>query len=375
MSKLLFCLPRFHTNLIPWVRVLQQAGHEVDIHVLRYGGSEDHRLVAPSLIAPSEWTQHARSCLKARADADYYAAPEWREYWALLKRSNPDVVIVRGVSRWFCRMAALEARLQGRHVVVYDQEDPDPPRFSSTWIRRFATRQAGFGCVTARMAQPGNSTRSAAFAETLPFGSVRNSERMEKEARERIVRPTGTIRILMVGKYRRRKGHMELLTALQRLADTYSFQVTFCGEEVTDGDRLFRQRLQDLANQSGLGERLRFRHGLSMDQMMGLYSEHHLFVLPSTNEPAAVSPMEAAWNGCAVLVDQDSGTRFYLPDDARFACDAKDPDSIVRSLEPFLADPLTLRRGRLACLQRIVQVAGDGAVMEAFNRAVLPTRL
>ena len=169
MSKVLFCLPRFHTNAAPWVRLLQEAGHDVAVHVQRTGPSEDHRRVIPQIIPPAGWAVIAARILPRKADPDHRAAPPLRAYWRRMHADAPDVVVVRGLSRWFCVVAAVIALLQGRRVVVYDQDDPEPRQFSGTWARRVLSKALGMGCITARLAPDG--VRSAAFAPSLPFGA------------------------------------------------------------------------------------------------------------------------------------------------------------------------------------------------------------
>ena len=116
-----------------------------------------------------------------------------------------------------------------------------------------------------------------------------------------------------------------MLEACALLAPTHDFAITFCGEEASDADRAMRGRLQERAEQLGLSARVQFIANLSPDAMAALYREADIFVLPALDEPAAVSPIEAVWNGCVALLDRTSGTRHYLPPGDAFVFDGADP--------------------------------------------------
>lgn len=356
--------------MIPWVRLLRDQGREAFLHVQRKGGSEDYSLLEPELVEPSRWSTSFGRRLKHRADPDFYSAPPLREYAATMARIDPDVVVVRGLSRWFCRTAALIAKIQGRRVVVYDQEDPLPPPRSSTRLRRTVSRAAGFTCVTARVPDPHSLQRGPGFARTLPFGAPTNSAAMVRAAKQRIMTAEGPPRILMVAKYRSRKGHKRLIEALAPFASTYDFSLTFCGEEVTEADRELRREIETAVNDADLSARVAFRSGLRQSEMAQLYSQHDIFVLPSTNEPAAVSPLEAAWHGCVPLVDRRSGTRHYLPPSEDFEFDAAKPADIAAAIAPLLGDSAAMQTARLSATTHIARIAGDAEVKLALEQLV-----
>ena len=372
MASFLICLPRYHTNAVPWVRVLRGAGHSVAIHVQRFGATEDHSLAVPVKVPGARWAHRLGQIMPRREDADFYAAPPFVRYWRMLKRENPDVVIVRGVSRWFCRMAAVIALLQRRQLVIYDQEEPLPEPWSGTWLRRAGFRLIGVPHFTARLPrQPAEG--GAGLARSIPFGAMEESAAMERAARDLIRRPLGRPRILMVAKYRRRKGHLEFIAALRELAEGADFTVTFCGEQSGAMDDDFVEKLEMKLEESGLADRASFRNNLARGEMQQLYREHDIFVLPSKDEPAAVSPIEAVWNGCAALMDEHSGTRHYLPAGGEFSFSSADPSDIARALRPLVLDPAALQRAREACLDHIVQVASDSIVLDRLTE-FLPKR-
>lgn len=379
MARVLLCLPRFHTNAAPWVRLLQGAGHRVCVHVQRIGPVEDHALAVPQLIPPAGWAlafdQLLRAMRGGRADPQFRHAPPLRAYWHRMRAEAPDVVLVRGITRWFSLTAALMALIQGRRVVVYDQDAPAPAFLRGTWWRRALCCILGMERVTARAClacdQGDFAQGGFAQARTLPFAAARCSDALMAQARRRIAQDAGIGRILMVGKYRERKGHAALIDALAELAARRHFTLTICAEEVSSADRAFRADLENRVRFCGIGGRVRFVANVARADMAQLYAGHALFVLPSLAEPAAVSPIEAVWHGALALMDRHAGTRQYLPPEDDFCFDASAPLDIARTLDPLLASPDLLRERRGRCLDHLAALGSDAAVRAVLERHVL----
>ena len=360
MAKFVFCVPRYHTNFVPWVRILTSAGHEVAVHAITRGVTENYSLLRPTVLKESRLSAFLKRFRKDHGVNDHYAFPAFWDYWALMVRENPDVVIIRGVTRWFSRIALVISILQRRRVVIYDQEDPVPAA-RSTWVRRAVFGAVGIPHFTARLpVRP--LVPSLGKAEPLPFGAPLGFAKADRGAGD-----TTPPKLLMVAKYRTRKGHRTLLQALARLAPEYAFSLTLCGEEAGPEDRAFVQCLSELAKSLGISERLRFENSVPNQRMGALYRAHDLFILPSRNEPAAVSSIEAAWNGCAILISRDSGTRGYAPPGPEFDFDPENVDDIVRALRSAFQSPYHLQDLRTRCHNYISKVADDGTILRVFE--------
>lgn len=359
MSKYMFFLPRFHTNAVPWARVLTNAGHAVEIHCVIRGTTEDHSLVQPRIHEQCDLSRR----LGGNAQDDRLLFPSYRHVHSAIAQAKPDIVVVRGLTRWFMRMAAAAALVQGRRLVVYDQEEQSP-RLSTTWLRRALCRVVGVRHFTPKIGTDGlrDSWGSAMF---VPFG---NPFRTGMPPPRQPLLPLGPPRILMVSKYRPRKRHEDLLRALGRLTDTHRFSLTFCGEEVGEQDTSLCRNLEKLAHELGLEGRVAFRNNVPHHAMADLYSEHDVFVLPAVNEPAAISPLEAAWCGCAVLIASDSGTRSYIPADSAYEFAPGDVAGLAAVLGRMLESPASVARAQDECHRWISDLAGDEVVLERFEQ-------
>lgn len=365
MAKFLFCLPRFHTNAVPWMELLAAAGHEPAVDVMFTGPTENYELLQPAIQQPGRLSRLLRKIGLAR-NSELQGFPGIRAYWRHMQRVDPDVVIVRGITRWFCRMAAVYAVLQRRKLVIYDQEDPLPRRWTGTWFRRFLLRRLGVPHFTTRLEpfEGAQAVMNHGRAESLPFGCPFTDEQVRARGARPLAWPP---RLLMVAKYRDRKGHADLLTALGQIAGEIPFNITFCGEEASTADVEFRESLERRAAELGIAERLSFRCNVPHGLMGEVYASHDLFILPSRNEPAAVSPIEAGWAGCAVLLSRDSGTRGYFPPGDGCDFEAGSPDDIARALRTVLRDRARLNEVRDLCRRRLKNVGDPGNILKKFE--------
>ncbi|TPJ55188.1 glycosyltransferase family 4 protein [Mesorhizobium sp. B2-6-4] len=360
--RYLFCLPRYHTNAVPWVRILTSAGHHVAVDVVETSVTENHALVSPNVTAPSALSRMIMRRRSSNIPNSPFSFPGVFSYWKRLQAEDPDVVIIRGVTRWFCRVAALCSILQGRRLVIYDQEDAKPSAWSGTWVRRAVFHGLGIPHFTSRLS-PNLGPAKLGDAMSLPFGSPFEPARTEGLESRPLQWPP---RILMVAKYRERKGHSLLLRALSAIS-SMPFSLTFCGEEATNADTAFCQALRREAQALGVADRLRFQNNIAHDDMISVFSGHDLLILPSRAEPAAVSPIEAAWAGCAVLMSRDSGTRYYMPEGAAFDFNPDDPQDIARAVARLIARPQDLGPARDACFARISSLASDDEILRLFE--------
>lgn len=362
MAKFLFCLPRYHTNVVPWVRLLQERGHEVVVHVSTIGPTENHSLLKPNCIKSSVFSRWLMQRSKNKNIAEIRRFPNLVNYWTDLNHVAPDVVIVRGVTRWFSRVAAVCAILQQRKFVVYDQEEVSPTA-QSTWVRRTGLRAVGIRHVTSRLPIL-ESPSCLGEAIPLPFGCPFE----EGSVLGASIRPLNSPpRIIMVAKYRSRKGHLVMLDALSKIAKRHKFMLTLCGEEVSIEDTEFCRMLRQKASCIGILHCLNFQNNVAHQEMLSLYREHDLFVLPSQNEPAAVSPIEAAWSGCNVLITRDSGTRGYVPPGRDFDFRAGDSEDLARAIAGAIDSPDRNQEMRGECFRHITKVASDSLVLSRLE--------
>lgn len=149
--------------------------------------------------------------------------------------------------------------------------------------------------------------------------------------------PDGALLAVFVGSEWERKGLEPAIRALA-LTPAWMLMVAGAGE---------RTRYQELAEQLGVGERLRWL-GVTADVAL-VYQMADAFVLPSSYETFSLVTFEAAASGLPVLATPVSGVRELIEDGRNGYLIGRDPRLIAERLTGLAADPeLRSRLGRAA---------------------------
>lgn len=293
--NVLFLIPRYHTNMISVVEALQEYGDQVLIITTHRGASEDYLLTEPLLLEKFQY-----SGLLAK-----------------IKLFNPDLVIVRSLHPDFLRISK-KLRLMGVKTIHYDQTPLyiekkifslplDLLIKSSLFIKTLST--VSITPVWGGFKQKGYRRKFSKFffwpsKIRIPFSDI-NSAFFPK--------------IVMIGKLAQpRKRHLWLIRACQSLS--LKFKISIIGS--IDSERIYTNEGLDpkyFTNLLSSVNELR-SNGVDVDLFQNI--RHHetleilktsnIFVLPSTDEPFSISPLEAMSCGCAVLISDTNGFSYLI---------------------------------------------------------------
>ncbi len=321
MRRVLFVLPRFHTNLHYALTALVRCGVEPVLLVREggRGGVDGARVVeAPTTPLPL-------------ADAR-----------RLLRAERPDLVVIRK-TRGLARPVHLAALLQGRPNVGYDQRPLLAPRprlhGPRGWFKGRPRRR-----FTPVHGLPGRGRRVDRTAVYLPLPVA-----SAPEAATRTWAPEGVVRILCVAKLAEaRKNHRVLIRALERLADDIPLSLTLAGSSslaIGAPDAELVGWLRSYPHTGALGARVKVLEDVPFAAMPELYARHDVCVLPSSNEPLGTAPLEAMGQGCAALVSDQCGSAWYVAGaaEAGLPCGevfpAEDDGALVEALRSNASSP------------------------------------
>ena len=122
------------------------------------------------------------------------------------------------------------------------------------------------------------------------------------------------IHILCVGKYERRKNIRMLLEIFEELYQQYSLTLTVAGECSSKFHKEYKMQQEDFIEEHHLETNVTLLQNLSRNEIDGLYRQADLFVIPSTDEPASISQMEAMAFSVPVICSDTNGTACYVKD-------------------------------------------------------------
>jgi len=146
-------------------------------------------------------------------------------------------------------------------------------------------------------------------------------------------------RILCIGRLVPAKGFDLALRALPALAVAHpalSLAIAGAGPE--------RSRLESLAGELGVAERVSFEGWISPERVPARMAEASLVVLPSRQEGLPVVAVEAAWSGRPIVAADVSGMREVVAHGLTgFLVPAGDQDALARSIDQIVGDPARAR--------------------------------
>lgn len=294
--RILFLLPRFHTNLHVAVAGLRARGHEVAMYCAEAAPHEDYSDVRPEVL---------------RGEQLGYA-----QLSARLQALRPDLIVMRQREGHWRRFRWLALRPGAPKLLGYDLR----PYFASTargerpqgWLRSLREgRPARRMTPVLRNARSGRHVDPRAFYVPLPVAAP-------AEAAGRGYAPEGVLRVLCVGKLAaERKRHFLLIEALQQLP-SLPFELTIVGSSssaINHGDATYRERLLGYARHGALAPKISIAADVPYAAMRALYLRHDVCVLPASGEPLGMAPLEAAGCGCVPVVSTDCGSAASLTSD------------------------------------------------------------
>ena len=317
--RFVFTAPRYHTNQHFAMKGLLDAGHEVRFLALGRGQSEVYDALHPMILGQS-------SILPV--------SPLF-SLWRAMHRLKPDAVVVRNPNSPYGFLSVAVARLMGRTVIFYTQT---PLHRQLGWRRRLMRSLPAWFVnakwITPVLGDPERYAPSFGALRYVPFVMEPQTEpRQKRWFRE------CAINVLSVGKLEARKNHRLFLRAFGVLSERHRVRATVIGECTTAEHRREFAEIQELHRSLGLEGRVCFRTNLTYGDVQREYPEHDLFVLPSRDEPAAVSHLEAMSHSLPVICSDSNGTQCYIRQGENgYVFKTDDLDDLVDCMEHVVSD-------------------------------------
>lgn len=130
---------------------------------------------------------------------------------------------------------------------------------------------------------------------------------------ERTYFKDGEVQILEVGKFQERKNHRLMVEAFAELNQKYpNTHLTIVGLVSDKFHEEYLASLEKCVKEHGLEEKVTLLKNLNKKQMLEIYGQSDLFVLPSTGEPGAVTHLEAMACAMPAICGEDNGTACYI---------------------------------------------------------------
>lgn len=313
--KILFIVPRFHTNLYYQIEALQEAGYKVRVLVLYKGLSERWEGVEVVRIGYS-WLYEKFARFFIRKDSYLKSSLELRlgfpSLRVLRKEINefvPDVIFLKAYLNIFAFSVLLSNVCKKNKLFVLTQTKKDNINGSVLALRIFFVFSKLFRVRS--YISPIEKTKEIldkfkginVFYLPFTFPLVKGLELNRRRG--------DILRIMTVGKFVKRKEILLLLQAFNGLIkEGFSdLRLNIFGEKA---DLDYARRVEDYIKRNQLEDFVKVRYNLDNKKIIKEYRKHDIFVLPSSKEPAAYSVVEAMGSGLPVICSSECGTKSYI---------------------------------------------------------------
>lgn len=314
--RVLYVAPRYHTNQTEIMKGWLSRGDEICFLAHYAGKLEDYSVVKPSVVGYSklfllidyfyvhvigrkkEYAVNMR--LKCGFPPVLKLARKMRDF-------KPDVVITRERSVYSI-FVTLICRIYGWPVILYNQS-PALEKEKEDFAHRIMRALTPTYRITPVYKSKRYELKDRIADKTyfLPFLMEPQVSPEEKQ-----YFADDKINLFCIGKYQKRKNHKMMIQVVEKLALKYPVRLIIAGEASDSFQEAYYKSICEYVKEHHLEDRVKLYRDLTRAQVNEIYKKTDLFVLPSTDEPAAVSHLEAMAFSLAVISGDDNGTATYI---------------------------------------------------------------
>jgi glycosyltransferase involved in cell wall biosynthesis len=305
-------------------------GYQVFIDVLYMGCTESHQFATVSNIRRSPLSRLLGKIVNAKTHSHYLQIRFPTLFFVVkrLRSVKPKVLVLRSPNLYAMLLYGFVGRLMGVRILIYTQGAPRLRSVLGVLGRTFLLRVlSASGFTTSPYNFVGNF-QQADFA-FIPFAA---KSPVKMFPREIVI--SNPKRLLMIGKFEPRKNHHFLLSSLLHKIKQEHYSLTIVGECSSVLHFETKETLVELVNFHQVNHLVTIITNVPFDQMEKYYLSHDLFILPSDNEPASVSILEAMSHGLPTVATFNFGTSQYIMfAKCGYVFNSGDPLSLEKAVE------------------------------------------
>jgi len=292
--KICFVAPRYHTNQHFWVKALQEAGDEVAFLVsYKAEVAEHYEFLTPTVAETISLGSKVVPSLK------------WLKNY--FSTEQPDVVIIRDASNLLSLATFLVCKRLHIKTILYSQHPlEDKPKLHIRLLQ-------SFGIIPHTRITPIRKQKDHRVDGPAHYVPLITDFAYDISSRTYDNQP---LRILFIGKFDlARKNHLLMLEALRATRKAgNNAHLTMLGWS-NKTEPLWHE-VQEYLDEHQLHDAVTIRNNVAFADMPAVYQEHDLFVLPSTNEPFSITPLEAMSFGVPAVITHQNGAQYCLTNNA-----------------------------------------------------------
>jgi len=368
--KILFSVPRIHTNYTGMVKGLLDEGHRVSFVTM----NSDEIYIPFDLDVAVHHFKRRKRFFFPEGKIKILHYEKFSKLKAVLEKEQPDIIIARDFNVLNIQLSLI-ARSKRIPVLLYDQL---PPNFQKTVKRKTWYLLARLLVSRYRMTTvKDNRTDELPDPPNTFFIPFVVPHTPVKKIYKDSISPKNPLQIMVVSKLgASRKNLLFLFETLLPFFEKKLIHVSAYGMLKEDPkSRAYFNKICNFIENHELSECIHLHPNELYENVLNAYSNHDLYILPSLNEPAAVSHFEAMSSGLPVIVTEQNGTNYIIEEGQNgFIYNPKSKRELQEKVSFFLDNPEKLEIfGRNAVKTVNLKYRPDNfskSIMDIINRII-----
>ncbi|MDD3141810.1 MAG: glycosyltransferase family 4 protein [Lachnospiraceae bacterium] len=346
--RVMYVAPAFHPNQAPIVKGWKESGTKVKF-VAQYAVPIENRADCVPIILGYSFVfqlflkyysrkKNLGTSAYPEAVRDLYGFPPIMRALRLLYQFRPDVVILRERSIYsivfniLCRMLKIKTILYNQ-TPMWD-EAVSTQDFAHKVVYRMAPRTR----ITPVLGKPGKGQlhKNTTYVPFVIEPMLAPDEKQYFLG--------DRINIICIGKYEVRKNQKMLVEYLASKRE-HKIHLTLVGQVSTSYHQQCYQEITELIEKYGLQDKVSCFVNVNPLEIGNFYKNADLFVLPSTNEFASISQLEAMSYSLPVIISDTNGSACYIEEGKNgFLFHDNQQMDLFEKLDRFISDKMLIIR-------------------------------
>ena len=313
-TKLLFIVPRLHTNLLGWLLGLKLLNVNYKVVVQTKSLYEDYSLGVPERIDPRS----------SNYKFSNFSKMNFSSYCLLYKKIRsikPSIIVFRLEMNFTSFLMLANIIFSRIPFIIYDQWPIVGISKLKKFIRFILNTFLQAPIITPVYSYNdewiGNSIAESFECKKvnfLPFGMPEFDQAVLNKSGSHSAKP---IRLVSIGKYQFRKNHLKVIKQLSLNSDFMksNVELEIIGEMTQSEHIKVLNKINQQIISSELKDKIKLTHNLNHRETLDKIKACDVFLLLSDSEPASISNIEAMAFGKPVIVKSGNGTANYLNKD------------------------------------------------------------
>ena len=313
-TKLLFIVPRLHTNLLGWLLGLKLLNVNYKVVVQTKSLYEDYSLGVPERIDPRS----------SNYKFSNFSKINFSSYCLLYKKIRsikPSIIVFRLEMNFTSFLMLANIIFSRIPFIIYDQWPIVGISKLKKFIRFILNTFLQAPIITPVYSYNdewiGNNIAESFECKKvnfLPFGMPEFDQAGLNKSGSHSAKP---IRLVSIGKYQFRKNHLKVIKQLSLNSDFMksNVELEIIGEMTQSEHIKVLNKINQQIISSELKDKIKLTHNLNHRETLDKIKACDVFLLLSDSEPASISNIEAMAFGKPVIVKSGNGTANYLNKD------------------------------------------------------------